>query len=363
MRSSAEELDALRDIATAALTQWGVEPREWRVVGVVEGSLGTELRPVVELEGARYLVRRQPGGLSVEETRFRHAFMRHLGAEGLPVPGLRPRPDGSTYAVVADDIFELQTWRPGERFRAGAEDATRRIETAAACLGALHQASAVFEAPPARWPEQRTPEAVAAAYLDLLRQAAGRDDIAPPVAAAATRIAEGSAERVALAAQEVVVVPGPPELHLHGDFQPRNLAFAGDMVTALYDFDAVHWGRRLDELAYALLAFAGLRDNEDGTPGPLVDDGLDILRAHAFLRAYGRVAPPAEDEAPLLGDAIGLLFPVIVVNGVAEDFVFADDYDGSPPEDDLMARLQWAETFWLWLDRYRETLAEAWAQA
>lgn len=366
MRSNAEELDAVRDMAMAALEAWGVEPGEWRVVDVVAGSLGTELRPVVEVEGVRYLVRRQPGGLAIEDTRVRHAFMRHLHREGLPVPLLRARPDGSTWAVVADEIYELQEWREGVRYHATADDAPRRVEAAGACLGALHQASAVFEGGPACWPEGRSPEAVAAAYLDLLRQAAARDDISPAVAAAATRIADGTAERVALASQALAVVPGPPELHLHGDFQPRNLAFVADgsdMVSAIFDFDAMHWGRRVNEVAYALLAFAGLRDEEAGPPEPLVADGLDVVRAHAFLRAYGQVAPAAEDDAPLLADAVALLFPVVVVNGVAEDLVFADDYGGPPPEDEILPRLHWADAFWLWIDRYRDMLAQAWTRA
>lgn len=366
MRSSAEELDAVRDMAMAALEAWGIEPGEWRVVGVVAGSLGTELRPVVEIEGVHYLVRRQPGGLVEADMRLRHAFMRHLRAEGLPVPLLRPRPDGSTSAIVADEIFELQEWRTGERYHADADGASRQIEAAAACLGALHQASSIFDGGPHRWPDGRTPEAVAAAYLDLLRQASARDDMTPPVAAALAHIAEDTGDRIAQATQALAVVPGPPELHLHGDFQSRNLAFAGDgtdMVSAIYDFDAMHWGRRLDEVAYALLAFAALRDDAGGPPEPLADDGLDVPRAQAFLRAYGRVAPPAQDEAPLLGDAMALCFPVIVANGLAEDVIFADDFGGPPPEEEILPRLQWADAFWLWLDRYRDTLAQAWTQA
>ncbi|HEY7832062.1 MAG TPA: phosphotransferase [Ktedonobacterales bacterium] len=365
MRSSAEELDAVRDMAVAALAAWGAEPGEWRVVGVVPGSLGAELRPVVELDGARYLVRRQPAGLTASDTRARHAFMRHLRAEGLPVPLVLPRPDGTTFAVVADETYELQEWCAGERFRAAGDGATDQSAAAAACLGALHQASAGFDGAPARWSDERAPEALATSYLDLVRQVAARDDITPAVAGAVERIADGSGERIALAAEALAVVPGPPELHLHGDYQPRNLAFAPEgsaIVTALYDFDAMHWGRRLDEVAYALLAFTGLRDDEDEPPAPLVEDGLDFARADAFLQAYGRVAPPAEGEAPLLPDAIALLFPVVLANGVAEDLVFAEDYGGPPPEADILPRLHWAETFWLWLDRYRDTLAEAWAR-
>lgn len=363
MQPGPEELDAVRDEATSALDAWDVEPGAWRIVGAVRGSLGSELRPVVEIAGERYLLRRQPPNLTEDDVRFRHDFMRHLRAEGLPVPYLRARPGGSTYALVAGDLYELQEWREGVPYDATAPDATRYIEAAAATLGALHQASAVFADPPHHWPEERRPRAVAEAYIDLIRRAAQRDDLSPAVAAAAARVAEGATERVAAAADALALVPGPPELHLHGDYQPHNLAFNAAGVAAIYDFDAARWGRRLDEFAYALLCFAGLRDDPDAVPAPLSDDGLDILRAHAFLDAYGSVAPPAEEEAPLLGAAMALAFPLLVANGVAEDLVFADDFGAVPPEEDILPRLEWADAFWLWLDRYQGVLAEAWEAA
>ena len=358
-----EELDAVRDEATAALAAWDLEPGHWRVAGVVHGGLGSELRPVVEIEGERYLLRREPPDLDEEDVRFRHALMRHLRAEGMPVPYLRARPGGGTYALVAGDIYELQEWRAGVRYQVESEDAGRHIEAAAATLGALHQASAQFPAPPHRWPEERQSGALAEAYIDLLRRASERDDLSSAVASAAARVVEGSMQRVAQATQALDVVPGPPELHIHGDYQPHNLAFGPTGVVAMYDFDAARWARRVDELAYGLICFSGVRDEEGSAPAPLADDGLDILRAHTFLQAYGRVAPPAEDEAELLGDAITLTFPVLVANGIVEDLAFADEYGGPPAEEDVLPRLEWADAFGLWLDRYRDTLAQAWASA
>jgi Ser/Thr protein kinase RdoA (MazF antagonist) len=363
MQPEPEELGAVRDEAVAALAEWDVDPEEWRVFGIVSGSLGTAFHPIIEIGAARYLLRRQPPDLDVEDARFRHAFMRHLRAEGLPVPLLRPRPDGSTWAVIADEVYELQEWRTGARYHVDAPNAIALIEAAAAALGALHQASAVFDTPPHRWPEGRGPVALAQAYVEVLHQTAARGDIAPAVASAVTRVAEGTSERVVAAARALEQVPGPPELHIHGDYLVRNVGFADNGVVAIYDFDAVRWARRLDELAYALLNFAGVREDPDSPPAPLVDDGLDVLRAHALLQAYGRVAPPAAEEAALLGDALTLLFPLLVVNGVAEDLVFADEYGGPPPTEEILPRLEWADAFWLWLDRYRGVLAEAWESA
>ena len=152
-----------------------------------------------------------------------------------------------------------------------------------------------------------------------------------------------------------------PQLHIHGDYQPHHLAFAEPDVSAIYDFDAARYELRLIELAYSLLYFTGLRwDERDGLTPPLVDDGLDILAAHRYLRAYGSEAPPAPGEAAHLADALALVFPIAFANGAAEDLVFADDFEGAPDEEDALPRLEWADAFWLWLDRSAETLAQAW---
>ena len=81
---------------------------------------------------------------------------------------------------------------------------------------------------------------------------------------------------------------------------------------------------------------------------------------HAYLSAYGHEAPAADGEAQLLADALTLVFPVVFANGIAEDLIFPDDFEDAPDEEDILARLNWADAFWLWLDRYRDTLAQAW---
>ena len=88
------DLGAVRDEAVRVLAAWGMTPTEIQVVGAVPGMAGTILRPVVDLRGGRYLLRRQPPGLTAADLRFRHAFMDHLARAGLPAPTLLPRPDG-----------------------------------------------------------------------------------------------------------------------------------------------------------------------------------------------------------------------------------------------------------------------------
>jgi Ser/Thr protein kinase RdoA (MazF antagonist) len=346
------------------LALWGLKPGMWREVGQVASGLGAVSRPIVELDGYRYVIRRQPVDLTEEDTRFRHAFMRHLRACSLPVPEILARSDGRTYAIIGEGIYELQGWLGGSRYVSGHPGDIGLLEASAGTLGSLHQASGEFQWRPHRWGEERSPEAISSAYIELLRRRAVSGHLPSAVASGIERVAEGCSARLPDALASLEASPGPPELHIHGDYQAHNLAFSEARVAAIYDFDTVHWARRIDELAYSLLYFAGVRWDETPTvTPPLVDDGLDILRAHNFLHAYGFEAPPADGEALLLADALTLAFPVVFANGVAEDLVFPEDFEGEPEEQEALARLLWADTFWLWLDRYRETLKEAWESA
>ncbi len=358
------DLSEVRQEAQTVLAAWGFLANDVRTVGAVPGMAEAMLRPVAEVRGRRYLVRWQSPELSEADLRFRHAFMAHLRDAGLPVPGLLARPDGTTHAITDNGIYEIQEWLDGRQF--ATEDAAGEVELEAAArmLGRLHQASAGFQWQPYRWPEDRSADGLARSYIGLIQQAAQRDDMSVAVKSGLTRIAEACEGRCEAAASALAVEPAPPQLHIHGDYQAHNLRFGPSAVSAIYDFDAARWDTRLLELAYSLLYFTGVRWDDATSPTPpLVDDGLDILRAHRYLGVYGREAPPAEGEAPLLADALALVFPIIFVNGIAEDLIFPDEFETGADEEDALSRLHWADTFWLWLDRYREAIAQAWENA
>lgn len=358
------DLSEAREEAQTVLAAWELSANDVRVVGAVPGMAGTILRPVVEVNGRRYLVRWQSPELTEADLRFRHAFMAHLRDAGLPVPGLLARPDGTTHAITDNGIYEVQEWLDGRQFATEDAAGEAELEAAARMLGRLHQASAGFQWQPYRWPEERSADGLARSYIALIQQAAEHQDAAIAVKSGLTRVAEACEGRREAAASALAVEPAPPQLHIHGDYQAHNLRFGASEVSAIYDFDAARWDTRLLELAYSLLYFTGVRWDDAFSPTPpLVDDGLDILRVHRYLGAYGREAPPAEGEAQLLADALALVFPIIFVNGIAEDLVFPDDFEHSGEEEDALSRLHWADTFWLWLDRYRDTIAQAWESA
>ncbi|MGZ3666186.1 MAG: phosphotransferase enzyme family protein [Ktedonobacterales bacterium] len=360
----ADQVVMLEDNAIEVMSYWGLNPGNWRVIGFITTGLEQVSRPIIEIGGQQYVLRRQPQDLTENDTLYRHTFMRYLAAQGLPVPPLLQRPEGHTYAVVEDGIYELQGWLDGQRLVTDGPAYQDRIEAAAATLGQLHQASADFRWEPHLWPLERSSAAIAQAYCNLIKERSEGTALTPAIRAGLARVAEVCAERLDTAVDALEAQPRPPELHIHGDYHAHNLAFDGSSVSAIYDFDASHWQRRIDEVGYSLLYFAGVRwDDGEGVTPPLVDDGLDILSANRYLTAYGREAPPAEGEARLLGDALTLAFPAVFANGIAEDLIFPDDFDGTPNEEEALGRLQWADTFWLWLDRYRDVLAQVWENA
>ncbi|HEY7020001.1 MAG TPA: phosphotransferase [Ktedonobacterales bacterium] len=346
--------------AREALVAWKLKDGAWRLVGTVPGSRGAVLRPVVEIGDTRYALRRQTPNLTLADARFRHAFMAHLTVAGLPVPSLLPAADGHTWALVDDGVYELQTYLDGHPYLSSGVASSARLEAAAVMLGQLHQASADFSWEPHVWPEERSAASIASSYVNLIADAAENDALSSDIRHGLARVAEGCAARVEQTSASLQMAD-TPQLHIHGDYQPHHLAFAEPDVSAIYDFDAARYDLRLIELAYSLLYFTGLRwDERDGLTPPLVDDGLDILAAHRYLRAYGSEAPPAPGEAAQLADALALVFPIAFSNGAAEDIVFASDFEGAPDEEDALQCLEWADAFWLWLDRSAETLAQAW---
>lgn len=384
---------AQREMETV-LRYWGYRPEMWRIVGFTSATMShsydapVDVHPIVEVLHVPVIVRRQSQGLTERDTVVRHAFMRHLTTQALPVPPLVPRPDGSTYAFVPliplsdpqgrrggiyaieDAIYEIQAYKPGSRFVTGWPWEDEQLLAAAQTLGALHRASQEYKGTARPRVRERSTRAAAQAYVQRIAEAGARGGTPRILAAGFRRLAREELRCVTEAAAQLEARPTLPWLYLHSDYQPHNLGFDGDQVAAIYDFEAVHWDQRVVGLAYALVAFTGLRWEDESAPGtqplttPLVECGLDLERAQAFLAAYGQVITPAEGEAEALGDALLLVFPIVFANGIADDLIYADGGSRRPhPLRECRAHLAWAESFPLWVAQHRASLQDAWQHA
>ena len=166
-----------------------------------------------------------------------HAYLRHLRARGLEAEV--PEPLGLTDGVERLGYVEGESGRAG--WFASHDDAGLR--SAARLLRRLHDAGAGWEPPD---------DAVWGAH---------------PVA-------------------------GLDPVFCHGDPGPWNFVWRGQEAVALLDWDFLHPGPRLDDVAYALRWFAPLRSDEhalDWHHFPAVPDRR--ARVATYLAAYGDLPP------------------------------------------------------------------------
>jgi hypothetical protein len=87
-------------------------------------------------------------------------------------------------------------------------------------------------------------------------------------------------------------VAGDATVFCHGDPGPWNFVWRNEEAVALIDWDYLHPAPRLDDVAYALLWFAPMRDDDaclDWHHFPEVPDRR--ARIHTFLDAYGPMPP------------------------------------------------------------------------
>jgi hypothetical protein len=174
-----------------------------------------------------------------------HALLRHLRSTGLDCV---PAPLG------IDGEVELLGYLPGAAGRDGwfAQHSLEGMQSAAGLLRRLHDASAGWSPP---------------------------DDA----------VWAGSAAGLTVSATADLVM-------CHGDPGPWNFVWNGHQATGLIDWDFLHPGPRLDDVAYALRWFAPARSDVlalDWHHFPEVPDRRERIRA--FLDAYGDL--PAFDHA------------------------------------------------------------------
>ena len=389
-----ESVDMARIEMSTALSYWGYRPELWKIVGFTASAAerlyaaSPVAHPIVEVMQTPVVVRRQFLGVTERDIIARHAFMRYLTEQGLPVPALLSRLDGSAYAIIPvvpltdpqqasgfsyvleNVIYEAQSYIPGRRFVTDGPAEDGYLAAAAQTLAQLHRTSFDYPGPTYTWPEERGALAVAQVYLTRIAEASHARGLARPIATGLRRLAREGARWATEAVARLEGNTTLPRLHIHGDYQPHNLAFEADHVCAIYDFDAMRWDWRLLELAYALFTFTGLRWEDDAalpTPAPtppLVARGLDSDRAEAFLAAYGQIAPPHPGEAEYLGDALLLALPVIFANAVAQDLITVEgEAQNNHPPRECREHLAWAETFPAWVEENRAPLREAWERA
>lgn len=333
---------------------------EWRNLGATPSARSEALSLRVEIQGQVYVLRERPEGLAEEDLTHRYAFQHYLQQAGIPVVPLRLTPQGETMVALGEDYFELQPEVEGESFSTTHPRSLAWVEAAGAMLAQIHQASRHYPGPVHRWPSQLQAGGLVQGWLNLARSKAEAHEIHAITAALSNWVDQWEAVLPA-AMMSIGAGRNLPEFHIHGDYHALNLRFTQQAVSAVLDWEASRWEKRLLELAYALFYFSALEWQADHRlTRPLVKRGFDPERAGHFLRAYGSIYSPVPGEAALLIDALLLVSPILTINGPLEDLFFPQEPLEEPLIDDVMERLSWGLSLPAWLNRVRRSFPDLW---
>ncbi len=333
----------------------------WNIVGPDASSSSGRLSLLVDIEGQHYVLRERSEGLRDEDRQHRYAFRDFLHKAGIPMPSLWLAPTGEPMVAIDEDVFELEQEPTGTEFSTQSQLAW--VSAAGAMLARIHQAARRYPGPIHRWPSEAHIGGVVQGYLNLARGKAEEQEIAA-IAAALSNWCDQWEAVLPSSMVSIGSVRGLPEFHIHGDYHALNLRFDVQDVSAVLNWEASHWEKRIFELAYGLFYFSALDwQPQTSLTKPLTKRGFDAERARLFLAAYGAIYPPAPQEASVLGDALNLIAPIATINGPLEDLFFALQGEGDILIDDVMERLSWATALPAWLGRVRRTLAKMWTEA
>ena len=355
---AAEEQDDLLDL-NEVMRAFGID--EWTNLGAVESSHAESLSLLVETQGQRYVLRERSEGLMGEDPQHRYAFQHYLREAGIPVPALRPNPQGESVVTLGEDSFELQEWVVGEHFSTTDRRSLKWVESAGTMLGRIHQASRHYKGHQHAWPVEAQMGAVVQSYLNLARSKV--DEMS--VLAVASALANWADQWEAVLPAAMMSIGSNknvlPEFHIHGDYHALNLRFDDAGITAVMGMEATRWEKRIFEVAYGLFYFSALQWNPgESLTRPLVKRGFEPERGRHFLHAYAEIYPPVRGEAALLGDALSIIAPIATINGPLEDLFYAQQELDEALIEDVMERLSWATSLPAWLARVRRSLSEMW---
>jgi Ser/Thr protein kinase RdoA (MazF antagonist) len=353
-----EDQQSLLDL-NEVMQAFGVET--WTNRGPLDDTRADgSLQLLIEIEGKRYVLRERPEGLMEQESGHHYAFQHYLLNEGIPTVRLRETTQGTFYATLGEDAFELQEWAEGELFATADTREQDWIRAAGEMLGRIHQASLRYPGPQYRWPSEVQAGGLTQGWLNFARAQAEQCEVYA-IAAALANLVDAWEAALPAAMMAIGSGRGLPELHIHGDYSALNLRFNARGVSQVLGLEASRWEKRLLEVAYGVFYFAGLRwERQESLTLPLVKRGLDPIRAGLFLRAYSAVYPPVAGEAELLVDALTLVAPIITANGPLEDLFYASDHLEDVPLEDALERLAWAAALPNWLTKVRRSFAEMW---
>lgn len=168
-----------------------------------------------------------------------------LAEQGLPVVAPLRSPSGDGATVFDGRLIELDPWRPDD----GGTDDQERLHAAAELLGRLHTGFRALS-PTVQLASAPVSNDLAPDVFDEWLARTARAVAAAPRTDQALSAEIACQEAIAIAhrARDVPRTVGVRQL-VHGDYGHENVRFTGTIPTAIVDFDFLHFGERIMDLA------------------------------------------------------------------------------------------------------------------
>jgi Ser/Thr protein kinase RdoA (MazF antagonist) len=232
---------------------------------------------------------------------YEEEALTYLAANGLPVPVPLRWSSGKLHHRAGRHIYQLFPYMPGDAYQ---HQSLAMLAGAGDFLGKFHSISARF-----RTNVNKTlPRYDDPGFMLTVMETSFPSDH-PIWMTPERRIVERVRATVELLAERFpdTLYFSLPQAMIHGDFHPGNVAFRGNRICALYDFDWISSQPRIRDVADGLLYFAARRDRpaESGDIFSLTEVGeFDGDCFFVFLDAYQKQAddPLSAEELIQLPD-------------------------------------------------------------
>jgi len=266
-----------------------------RVEPLAKGSRKAP-KVVLTTDRGRYLLkRRAPGRDNPAKVAFSHGVQRHLARSGFPLPLLQPARDGRTMLVLDGRIYEMfehVSGEPFDRSPGAAQDAGR-------VLGLFHRA---LEGYRADWEPSRNcyhdNNGVRTSLNGLPAAIGMHDSVAGQESELQATVNQlYDAYDRASAAVEAAGFRDWPSQVVHTDWHPGNMLFDGGRVSAVIDYDSLHWLPCATDVANAVLQFSILGEGTDPLSWPAAPDEARVKR---FLAGYTSAHALDDEERRLM---------------------------------------------------------------
>jgi Ser/Thr protein kinase RdoA (MazF antagonist) len=289
VRPVTDETGAIRR-AVGVLSRYSVDAAA--VHGELPASKRNQNLLVEDSDGHLYVLRHYRRNPDIARIRFQLRFQEHLRSRGIPTSRVIETSDGESLVTDRAEAYALFDYVAGTDYDFANREHARE---AASWLARLHQAAESFsDGPPSK--------------LDTIPDVHrwwthGEREVAKLEEFFHSRDVREELAFVRCLQRELVQECPPrtldalPQVWVHGDYHGRNVVFRGNHLAAVFDFDVVHRGFRVEDVAYGLFAFARRQR------------GSNRLRADVarlFIGEYDRVYPLTRQELEVL-PAIGVV--------------------------------------------------------